>query len=153
MHETHFEQIYYIYTFLDRNAAVRINWKQVLAFVPITNDGNIYFGKNIYFWDTNFQYWHNNGSKNASPKWVPIQYAILQSNIANCGMKRYALESQRFQLSNASKMSFQLVLEASVEAHLCRKVFNNFPDTEKWLKRSRTCVFRKAVSNRMFSGA
>ena len=151
--ETDFEQINYIYTFLDRNVAVRINWKQVLAFVPITNDGNIYFGKGIYFWYINFQYWCNNGSKNASPKWDPIQYPILQRNIANCGMKQYASESQRSQLSNASKMRSQLALEASVEAHLRMKILNNFPDPEKCLKRSRTCIFRKAVSNRMFSGA
>ena len=62
---------------------VRINWKPFLAIVPITNDGNIYFGKDIFhFRDISLQFWYNNGSKHASPKWVPIRSPILRRNIA-----------------------------------------------------------------------
>ena len=80
---------------------VRINWKQLLAFVPMQIDGNIYWGKEFHFGDVGLQLCRNNGSKNASPKQVPIRPPILRRNIANCAMKRYALESQRPQLSNA----------------------------------------------------
>ena len=121
MPETNFEKINYVYPFLDRNTVFRINWKHILAFVPITfNDGTIYlnFGKKMYFSDTDLQYWYNNGSKIAPPKSVPSRCPILLNNIANCGMKRYALESQRYQLFNASKISSQLALEASIKAHL-----------------------------------
>ena len=60
---TDFAKINSIYPFLDRNTVFRINWKQIVAFVPIPNDGNIYFGKKNTFSDTDLQYWYNNGSK------------------------------------------------------------------------------------------
>ena len=74
-------------TFLVELMVVRINWELSLAFVPITNDGNIYFGKEIYFLDTNLQFWYYNGSKNESPQQVADQYPILRRNNANCGAK------------------------------------------------------------------
>ena len=48
---TNFAQGNYNDLFLDRDTVFRINWKQIVAFVPITNDGNIYFGKKITFSD------------------------------------------------------------------------------------------------------
>ena len=54
--------------FLVEFVVVRINRKHILAFVPITNDGNNYLGTNMYFWDGHFQFWSNNGLKSASKK-------------------------------------------------------------------------------------
>ena len=76
----------------------------------------------------------------------------LGRNITSWKTKRYALNSQRSQLFNASKTSFQLALEAHIKVHLCRDCFNNFPGPEKCLKRNGKRIFSKAVSNRMFSG-
>ena len=33
-------------------AVVRINWEQILAIVPIINDGNIYWTQKTNFWGT-----------------------------------------------------------------------------------------------------
>ena len=63
--------------------AVRINC--ILAFVPITNVGNIYWGKKFHFWDTVSQCWCNNAPKNASLEQVVMRSPILRHNIANCG--------------------------------------------------------------------
>ena len=30
---------------------VRINWEHILAFVPIVSGGNIYWTKNVHFWN------------------------------------------------------------------------------------------------------
>ncbi len=35
---------------------VRFYWEQFLAFVPIINDGNIFWTKNVNFWDTLLQF-------------------------------------------------------------------------------------------------
>ena len=85
------------------------------------------------------------------PKKAMIRLAPLWRNITICGTKRYALDSQRSQLFNASKFSFQLALEARIKAYLYRKFSNNFPGPEKCLKRNGECILRKAVSDRMFS--
>ena len=128
-----------------------MNCKLFLAIAPITNDGNIYWAKKFHFWDIVLQLWCNNETKIASRKKVPIRFPILRNNIARCGMKRYALESQRPHLFNASKTSFKLALETSMQAHPCRKCFSTFPDPEKRLNRNGKRTFWKAASNRMFS--
>ena len=84
---------------------------------------------------------------------VPIRSAPLWRNIANWATKRYASNSQRSQLFNASKISSQLALEALIKAHLCRKILNNFPHPENCLKRNEKRNFSMAFSNRMLSGA
>ena len=86
------------------------------------------------------------------PKKAPIRLAPLWRNITTCGTKRYALNSQRSQLFNASKISFQLALKARIKVYLCRKFSNNFPGPEKCLKRNGKRIFGKAVSSRVFSG-
>ena len=87
------------------------------------------------------------------PKKAPIRLAPLWRNITTCGTKRYALNSQRSQLFNASKMNSQLALEACIKANLCKDCFNNFPDPEKCLKRNGKRIFRKAAPHRILSGA
>ena len=77
------------------------------------------------------------------PKKAMIRLAPLWRNITSCGTKRYALNSQRSQLFNASKISFQLALEACIKANLYRKFLNNFPDPEKCLKRNAKTHFEQ----------
>ena len=127
---------------------VRINGKHILAIVPIISDGNIFGTKNVYFCTTFLQIY----AKIFYIEKGPIRLAPLRRNIASCGLKRYALNSQRSQLFNASKISPQLALEAHIKVHLCRDCFNNFPGPEKCLKRNGKRTFSKAVSNHVFSG-
>ena len=43
--------------FLMEFVVVRINWEQILAIVPIINDGNIFGTKNVYFCNTFLQFY------------------------------------------------------------------------------------------------
>ena len=40
----------------ERFYGVRFIWEHFLAFVPIINDGNIFWTKNVHFWDTLLQF-------------------------------------------------------------------------------------------------
>ena len=127
---------------------VPFKWEHILVIVPILNDGNIYGTMNVNFWDTLLQFF----TKIFDTKKAPIRLIPLRRNITSWKTKRYALNSQRSQLFNASKISFQLALEAFIWINLCKRYFNNFPDPEKCLKRNGKRIFSKAVSNRVFSG-
>jgi len=127
---------------------VRFYWEQFLAFVPIINDGNIFGTNNVCFCTTFLQIY----AKIFYTEKGPIRLAPLRRNITSCGLERYALNSQRSQLFNAPKISSQLALEAHIKVNLCRDYLNNFPGPEKSLKRNGKRIFRKAVSNHVFSG-
>ena len=60
------------------------------------------------------------------PKKAPIRLIPLRPNITSWKTKRYALNSQRSQLFNASKISSQLALEAFIWINLCKKKLTNF---------------------------
>ena len=128
---------------------VRFYWEHILAFAPIINDGTIIGTKDVCFCATFLQIY----AKIFYTEKGPIRLAPLRRNITSCGLERYALNSQRSQLFNASKISFQLALDAFIWINLCKRNFNNFSDPKKCIKRNRKRIFplnRKTLFFKLF---
>ena len=120
-----------------------------------------YFGVCAYnkwwhhYWDQECLFLHNvfaNLCQNILYRKGPHPFGPVATQYCELRVEPYALNSQRSQLFNASKISFQLALEAHIKVHLWRDCFNNFPGPEKCLKRNGKRILRKAVSSRVFSG-
>ena len=63
----------------ERFYGVRFIWEHFLAFVPIINDGNIFWTKNVHFWDTLLHFF----TKIFDTKRAPIRLIQLRPNITN----------------------------------------------------------------------
>ena len=118
-----------------------------------------YFGVCAYnkwwhhYWDQECLFLHNvfaNLCQNILYRKGPHPFGPVATQYYELRVEPYALNSQRSQLFNASKISSQLALEAHIKVNLCRDYLNNFPGPEKCLKRNGKHIFRKAVSNLMF---
>ena len=102
MLETQFYQINSVYAFLVRNVVVRISWKQILAGdCAYVNWLQHLFWHKITLLEYYFAILVKLMKRKTPPEKAPIRFGILLNNIANHGLKRYALESQESQLSNA----------------------------------------------------